>query len=69
MKRNKTLLLLKLRLDVFYLDAKMAIRNIKFKIQKAYYIIFNHQKYLSFIEFEKNIQELFDILDDRKNYL
>ncbi|RHS94782.1 hypothetical protein DW904_19750 [Ruminococcus sp. AM42-11] len=53
----------------FYLDAKMAIRNIKFKIQKAYYRIFNHQKYLSFIEFEKNIQELFDILDDRKNYL
>lgn len=69
MKQNKTLLLLKLRVDVFYLDAKMAIRNIKFKIQKAYYRTFNHQKYLSFIEFEKNIQELFDILDDRKNYL
>ena len=69
MKQNKTLLLLKLRVDVFYLDAKMAIRNIKFKIQKANYRIFNHQKYLSFIEFEKNIQELFDILDGRKNYL
>lgn len=69
MKQNKTLLLLKLRVDVFYLDAKMAIRNIKFKIQKAYYRIFNHQKYLSCIEFEKNIQELCDIVDGRKNYL
>ena len=69
MKQNKTLLLLKLRVNVFYLDAKMAIRNIKFKIQKAYYRIFTPQKYLSFIDFEKTIQELFDILDDRKNYL
>lgn len=68
MIKNK-ILLIKLKFDILCIKFKSIKVDIKFVIQKAYYKIFDHQKYQNLLQIEKNMQEILDTVDDHMKWL
>lgn len=70
MKRKiKQRSLLRLKIDCLLLSLNMKKKEVILQIQKAFYKIFDKQKYENLCAFEKDIKEIFDEYDERMNKL
>lgn len=68
MTKNK-MLIIRLKRDIFFLKFKSLKVDIKFAIKKVYYRIFDSKKYQNLLQTQKDMQEILDAIDDRRNWV
>lgn len=63
------MLIIRLKRDILYLKFKSLKVDIKFAIKKVYYRIFDSKKYQNLLQTQKDMQEILDAIDDRRNWV